>query len=464
MATTQAATSLSKKPIQPHPGRQWNTLEILKASRIGILALLVLLLIAVATGARVHRSAMQTIGRDTASGIIAAQHIKAAVADMDADAADELLAPPNTVYSSIKGYEDQRFEAARALIAAAGDVVFGESELTPILAVQTGLGSYERLVQKARDLHQERNSSAVDAYFDAASLMDVGLLPAADLLDQANDAILERTYHRQTVASFLARAFVAAAGAAALLALLAAQVFLSQRMKRTLNPLLLTATLITVGLTAYSLEAMGGSEHQLKVAREDAFTSINALWKARAIAYEAKSDESRYLLDPARAADPQRSFPTQAALVARPPEGMTPEQLLTSVRAGGHVDGFTGYLADELNNITFPGEQEAAYQTLANWEQYLEADRRVRQIESAGQHQQAVSLSLGTESGQAVWAFNQFDQALATTLDINQHAFDASVSQGLSALSGLEIASSIMIAFTAALVILGLAPRIREYE
>jgi len=235
-------------------------------------------------------------------------------------------------------------------------------------------------------------------------------------------------------------------------------------MKRTFNPLLLAATLITLGLTAYSLEAMGGSEHQLKVAREDAFASIDALWKARAIAYEVKSDESRFLLDPSRAADPQRSFSTQAALVARAPEGMAPEQLLTSVRAGGHVDGFSGYLADELNNITFPGEQEAAIHTLANWEQYLEVDSRIRQIESAGQHPQAVSLSLGTAPGQAVWAFNQFDQALATTLDINQHAFDASVSQGLSALSGLEIASSIMIAFTAALVILGLAPRIREYE
>ena len=37
--------------------------------------------------------------------------------------------------------------------------------------------------------------------------------------------------------------------------------------------------------------------HELKVAKEDAFDSVRALWLARAVAYDANSDGSRWLLD-----------------------------------------------------------------------------------------------------------------------------------------------------------------------
>jgi hypothetical protein len=65
---------------------------------------------------------------------------------------------------------------------------------------------------------------------------------------------------------------------------------------------------------------------------------------------------------------------------------------------------------------------------------------------------------------QSNWAFDRFDKALGTTLDINQAAFDTAVAKGLSALSGLEIKVVVISVAIAALLILGLAARIREYE
>jgi len=443
---------------------KWNTLQILKLSRAALLILDLLLLLAIALGVGVHRSAMQTVGKDSAPSIIAAQHIKSALADMDANAANELLGPPGTMQEAIAAYESRRVEASKALIAAAENITYGESERKPILALQVGIGSYERLIQKARDAHESGNSgSAVAAYRDAAALMDGVLLPAADALDQANQQVLELTYRSQSARSFAARAFVLVAGALALLALAAVQLLLSSRMHRTFNPALLCAALFTLVLTVYAWQAMESERHQLKVAKEDAFTSIHALWRARAIAYQANGDQSRYLLDPANERLHEGAFFAKSASLAILPTDRSSGQIITALRRGAHVNGFAGYLADELNNITFNGERDAAVQSLANWEDYLDVDAKLRELQHQGQTRQAIELCLGNAQGQSNWAFDRFDRALLATLDINQTAFDASVTKGLSAVGALEIKAIAVAIVIALLCFAGMAPRIREY-
>jgi hypothetical protein len=293
--------------------------------------------------------------------------------------------------------------------------------------------------------------------------MDRTLLPAADALDQANNRVLERTYASQSARSFAARAFVLLAGFGAILLLIAMQFFLSRRMRRLMNPLLLLATLLTFLLTLYAWHAMESERAQLKVAKEDAFTSIHALWQARALAYQAHGEESRYLLDPAHANEYEDAFSALSASLATLPTDRGRDQVLADLRRGTHVNNFTGFLADELNNITFPGEQAAAVASLATWEAYLDVDAKIGQFARAGQSRQAVELCLGDSAGQSNWAFDRFDQALLATLVINQKMFDASVEKGLSPLRGLEIATSIAAALIAICVWLGLAPRLREY-
>jgi hypothetical protein len=451
-------------PILPHPimGR-WNTLQVLKLSRAAILTLDLLLLIAVGIGARIHRQAMQTVGKDTAPSIIAAQHIKSSLADMDANAANELLGAPGAMPQAVAAYEARRVEASKALIAAAENITYGDTERNPILALQVGLGSYERLIQKARDLHATSPAATVAAYREAAALMDGALLPAADALDQANHQVLEHSYDSQSSRSFAARAFVLFAGVLSLLALAAVQLFLSDRMRRTVNPALLVATLLTLILTMYAWQAMQRERSQLKVAKEDAFTSIHALWRARAIAYQANGDESRYLLDPANAKEHEDAFFQKSQSLASLPADLSRDQVTAGLQRGAHVNDFSGYLADELNNITFDGERQAAIQSLTAWEAYLDVDTKIRQLQRQGQTRQAIELCLGNAAGQSNWAFDRFDRALLATLDINQKAFDASVDKGLSAVSALEIKALLVAIVIALLCFLGLAPRIREY-
>jgi len=105
-------------------------------------------------------------------------------------------------------------------------------------------------------------------------------------------------------------------------------------MRRVLNPLLLAATLAALGSLVYSVSAMQQEQRQLKVAKEDAFDSIHALWRARAVSYWANSDESRYLLDHAQAVRHARDFFTKSGLLAKFSPATRLADLVNAERSG----------------------------------------------------------------------------------------------------------------------------------
>ena len=448
----------------PEPEPRWTTPQILKASRAALLALDVVMLAAGLGGIGVHRDAMQAVGKDSAPSIVSAQHIKAALADMDANAANEMLLGPAGGPAALEAYERRRMEAARALIMAAENITYGEAERGPIERLQIGLGTYERVIQRGRDLHARNDQASVAAWREAAKLMDETLLPAADALDKANDDVLEQEYVAETDRSSSSRLVFAAASVVLLAALIAVQIFLTKRMKRVLNVMLAASSALSAWSLIFTEAQMGREQQQLKVAKEDAFTSIRALWRARAVAYQMNGDESRYLLDRERAEQYETGFYRKVARLAAAPAGMNLQTVVSAERGGVKVAGFTGYLAEELNNITFEGERNAAVGALADLVRYTVTDQRVRELEKNGQHDAAVTYCVGTQPGQSNWAFQQFDTGLSKTIDINQRAFSAAVDRGFAALSGLEWKMGAAAACIAALIFLGLAGRIREYE
>jgi hypothetical protein len=150
-------------------------------------------------GARTHRAATKTVGRDTAPSIIAAQHIKTAMAGMDAAEAGALLGKPARIPQMLQTYEARRLEASKALIAAAENITYGDQERVPIQTIEVGLGNYAELAQRARDMHD------VAAYRQAADLADSKLYPAADALDKANRDALDRIYENQLSYSLATR-------------------------------------------------------------------------------------------------------------------------------------------------------------------------------------------------------------------------------------------------------------------
>lgn len=442
----------------------WTTPRILKTSLYVLVALQVVVLLGVLTAARIHRLALKTIGKDSAPSIVAAQHIKSALADMDANAANELLEAPGKGVQAVQTYEARRVEAAKSLIAAAENITFGEAERAPLERLQVGLGKYETMIQRARDLHERNDPLFIPAYANAARVLDTELLPSADALDKANLDMLEAAYAGQGRTTSLSRAFVIVSASVLIVCLMWSLSFLSRRTNRIFNPGLLLATLLTGAVLVYCWRATGTGHRQLKVAKEDAFTSIHALWRARAVAYSANGDESRYLLDTGNAARHESVFFKKVAEIATVPEGNRIEQFAVKLPSSGKAPGFTGFLANELGNITFAGEEEQARQALLWFGTYVRVDSNIRQLERTKKHAEAIALCTGVKQGDSNWAFDKFDKALGSTLDINQRAFDGAVSSGFAALDGLEWKASVMMVLAGLLTFWGLFRRIQEYQ
>ncbi|HEY3838622.1 MAG TPA: hypothetical protein VGL72_18715 [Bryobacteraceae bacterium] len=449
-----AAAKGAKRSLKIRQPR--NTLQNLWRCLFLIWALDVALLITALIGSGVHRDAMKAVAVDSAPSIIAAQEIKYELADMDANAANELLGEANQ-----EAYDKQRNGAATSLIKAAKNITY-EGEEGKITDIQTNLGLYEIQIQRARDLAERKDKLYVNAYRDAAATMDTKLLKSADELDKINDRELKGAYESLKSHSGITNFGILAAGVALLAVLISVQKFLNDRTHRVLNPLLVAATLIALSFLGYTISRLDAESRHLKVVKKDAFDSMSALLRARAIAYAANADESRFLLDRDHANQYDAAFFDKSAQLARLPSGMNYNSVAASEERRRKVSGFRGLLADELHNITFAdeGEGQKAAETLRQWGRYVDVDQRIRDYEKDGNHAAAIKLCVG-ESNQV---FDDFNSALKATFDVNDAAFKANRDAGFEALSNFE-AKAVGVAIVIALLgYFGLLPRIREYQ
>ena len=428
-------------------------------------------------GIQEQRSAIKTIGKDTTPSIIAAQRLKDGMAGMDAFAASEFLVPSSNTQKSflepiekdkdsatIQSYNERYRSVTERLIAAANNITYDE-EREPIQTMQLGIGEYLTKIQQARDAHVRRDQAGTLAtYLSAAEILDKTLLPAADRLDQANLKALDRAYSEQKFAS--ARSLflitIVMLGLTGILVML--QLFLSQRTRRTFNPFLLSATVIALLFLAHTIGSLLSSSNHLKSAKEDAFDSMHALRQARALVYGANADESRYLLDVRNAAIHEQAFFNKLNQIAAPPSGQTLEQIALLAQQDTKLTELTGFLGEELSNITFPGERQALIENLSTLSQYLQIDKQIRQLQQSGKYREAIALHIGNNPGESHWAFEEFKKANQKTYDVNDKAFKDAIDQGTQDLEGFEVKSTIVIVTIALLALLGVMPRLKEYS
>ncbi|MBD2355536.1 hypothetical protein H6G41_13080 [Tolypothrix sp. FACHB-123] len=426
----------------------------------------VLLLISIISGVQAQRQAIKTVGQDSTPSIVTAQRLKDGLAGMDANVVNELLVPTGQNQDAVKGYEERYLRVTERLVAAAESISFGEIERKPIETMHLALGNYLAKIQQARDSHARGDNNAMlIAYRAASEIMDKTLLPAADELDKVNLQALDATYTQKKAATQNYIFSIFLIGLALIILLGWLQIFLSRQMRRTFNPALLLATAIALGFLNHTAGALLAASQNLRVATEDAFTSMHTLRQARAIAYIANTAKSRYLLDPALASNHEQAFLQNIAKIAQVPPGKTIESVVEAYKSEyAKVDGFTGYLADELKNIVFPGEKAATLANLSSLGTYMTIDRQIRQLEKSGNRQQAIALSIGNNPGQSSWAFEQLRITNQKAFDINQAAFDKAIQQGFRNLAGFEIKATVALSAIALLTLFGLTPRLKEYS
>jgi hypothetical protein len=403
--------------------------------------------------------ALKTVGKDSAPSIIAAQEIGSGLADLDANAGNFLLG--NKVHQALatEAFEKRRVQVTMTLVSAAKNITFGDAETKPINNLFDGLGRYLELVAEMRYRKELADQvGAVRTYEVASDLLHQRLLPAADALDAANRHHLDLEYQQQQQRSGAEATGAAIVGVVLVALLVLTQLFLARRVRRIFNVPLLAASLVAAGYTVYLVASIAVARADLHAAKEDAFESIHALWKARALAYDANGDETRYLLGPERAATFEREYKDKVLkLTSRP------RLEAAALQAKALPAGLSGLFADELRNITFPGEREAAVKMAVAFGAYDRLDEQIRDLERAGKHEKAVDLCIGAGSDQSNAAFERFDLALHQVVEINKKEFDTIVEDGLRALGVAKVLGPLASLLVAFLALLGVRARLREY-
>jgi hypothetical protein len=432
---------------------RWSTPRRLRAY-VGAVWVAAALLFAVALRSVADdRAAIKTLREDTAPSIVAAQELGAHLAELDTQLSATMLGTASDRDTAAELFELERSVVTRRLVDVASNMTLGDVDRIPVVVMQEELGRYLELAARAQWLYAGSDrDGALGLLRVATDVMHDRILPQAAALDRANRDDMDRRYDRAQQASRQHDLEALASGGLLVAVLLSAQWFVRARMRRRIVPALLLATVLAGGFTAYLVGRFRDAREDLRVARDDAFNSIHLLWRARAIAYDARGDEGRFLLDRPRAGMYQSAFFLKTSQLSSNARDKTPP-----------VDA-RGLLLDELRNITFVGERDAAKAALAALAEYVEVDERIRRLETQGQHAQAVDLDIGTGGAQARAAFDRLDAAFERTTAINQDAFDAVLvvaDRGLRRAEWLDPALALAIALAAWM---GIRSRLREYS
>ncbi|MCD9872903.1 hypothetical protein [Streptomyces guryensis] len=335
-----------------------------------------------------------------------------------------------------------------------------------------GFAEYQELIGRAleNDGHRGGKAGALADHRRATDLLRTQLLPAARTLVASNNAAFEAGYSaaRSVLSAQLGAVLVLGMLLPAVPGVL--QWYLARSLRRILNPGVLAATVCSLLAVILGSQMMSASAGHLRGARHDAFDSVVALCRARAIAYDANADESRYLLDPQRQAQYEESSLAKSQQLYGL-KGATlstyDSELATTWQAyeSDHHDlRCTGEFRRELDNITFPGEQAAAEKTVRTYAVHQRDDRKIRARLAAGKERAAVEFCMGWEQGTSNAHFGAWMAALDKVAGINRAHFASSAEDGRSAVNGLLPWACGLLCAAMVLAALGLRPRLAEFR
>jgi uncharacterized membrane protein YqjE len=459
-------TTISK-PTQ-RLAKKFNTPEILRSGWYVSWGIGLIMLVVSIYGVNSQRQAIKTVGKDAAPSVLTAQQLQDSFAGMDASLASELLLKPgDTRQKEVQiDFQTNRIKIAARLTAAAKNITYSkEQEIVEKLHRYDG--DYLLKLQEARDARQRGDIvNTLAIYQSAATLMDEKIIPKAEELSQVNLQELEKNYAAQSAIDGAITFMIAIVGLVQIAILVAIQIFLYRRMRRILNLPLLGATAIAIVFSGYTIGSLAGATSNLYVAKHDAFDSLQALRKMRALSYRANADESRYLLDPTNSDRHERSFNDKIAKILTIPPGFSNEAIISEIQANksvGGVGGLTGLFASASNNITFAGEKELVISTFKSFNDYLAIDKQIRQLSRSGKVAEAIALCVGYKQGESNWAFDRYKKIHTNLMDLNKKEFENNIKLGEEHLNNFELIASVALGSIAVLTLFGLRPRLMEY-
>jgi hypothetical protein len=422
------------------------------------------------------------LSQRAAPQVRASADLDVALSDMDAQVANVLLVGDDAGLSDNRAHAMLAYGQGRT--QADGDVqrvaAIGGDDPTVARLVTTLLdhfGQYQALAGEALSLNAAghdpsgRPSTTELAVYRQATALVPTLLAETQSLVQAGQATLNRTYDSNRSTATLATVLVVVLGVLLLAALVTLQLYLRRRLRRRLNPAIAGATLVALAVTVVLPILLAGAGSHLRTATQDAFHPIVALSQARAVSQEAAANESRFLVDPARAAQYQQAFQNESQQVITL-TGADIDHYDTTLRAtldAYDVDysnvRFGGDFATEADHTGSLAERYTAIRAMARYAGYELADRAMRATYGQGDLRDAIEFDTGTALGYSSYDLNRYDQALGNLINVKQQVFDQAITAGTDDLAGWSgLLPAIAVLLIVALLGVGVWPRLAEYR
>jgi hypothetical protein len=455
--------------------RTYNTPKILRTGMFVIWGLGLIWIPTTIGAMQSQRHAVKTIAKDTMPSVILAQRIIDAMSDIDAILASSLLDAKNqdlliqdekspNMTENQKYFNKRRRDVADRLTQAARNITI-EAEEPIIEQLTLNFGDYLAYTERAQAAHAKGDkATALQQYLLAAKMLDETLIPQAHKLRDINAQQLEVQYSQSRPTGVATTMAVFLIGTMTIAALVALQLFLKTRTRRTLNPMLLGATIVALLFLLHSLVVLNLTGNQLRVLKEDSYNSLLEFRLARELLYGANSDESRYLLDAANRQQHEDAFRQKTTKIFSQSDDQDAlQQTISNLKSversyfGGYV---SGHFHNSFNNITFPAERQALTRMLEEYKTYMAIDQQIRDLVANKNLPAATALCLGRSNE----VFSKIKKAMDDAKDINQAYFDKSRDSAMAQLDNYETKATIALGVMATLVFFGLQPRLREYR
>lgn len=425
------------------------------------------------------RQTFDVIGAHSEPNLTYAQSLYFVLAAMDADAASYLLvganpSPPLTQDRISGDYQALRQTATNLLISADQNVGYSDRERYAVYLLQTKLHEFDFYVATAWLLSdQGRRADAVVVYEHATDIMQNevnGILEAALELADINRQTLNTAYTQNLAQAAPSRlpVVVAAAASVATVSLAVLMLFLFRRTRRVINPPLVVAAILMLALMAGAAQALTVSGGTLRTAKQ-AYDAVDELRQTRALVFDSKADESRYLLDPGRRRMYEAVFLIRSRAVATFPSRPTLAtydtalaQEIEGLDRGGAL-ALEGNLGTALRSVRADEEEAVARAAVASYARFQRDDRVLRADVARNDLREAVRFSLSPQAGESQGDLDALDRDLGRWIAINQTKGDANLATGAQALNGWEWIPVAAWVLVVGLAYLGIRPRLREY-
>jgi hypothetical protein len=417
-----------------------------------------------------QRSVMKTIAKDSVPSVLLSLRIIDAMSDMDATVANALLDDKNkemlvqdgtqTMSKNQKTFNVRRNDLAERLTLAAKNITFrGEDQA--IQQIILDFGTYLTYAERAQAAHAKGDKAmAIAQYRLATTVLDKALIPKAYELRDINSNELERQYEDSQLTSTVVIFTVANLGLMMIVLLVALQLFLLKRTRRTINPLLFAATMIALLFLLNSVLSLLASNEKKRVLKEDSYNSLVALRSGRALLYGANSDESRFLLDANSRQQHNKAFLDKVEQVFRKSNDQSYLAGTIANIQRATVSPTSGYFAKAINNITSAEERTAVVKMMQSYKDYMAIDQKIRDLVASDKIPEALALCLGPSNA----AFDKTRVSMNDAIKVNQDVFDRVSLKAEEQLDNFETKAVIALILIAVLVFWGLRPRLREYS